>query len=327
MGEACELFAENLTPYTEVGRTLFDWPGDVTAGGASLPLRLMGCLHRLVISGESPELAAIYPPNEIPAHGWQVFAQALVDHQDTILHQLQHAPQTNEVRRSGILLPGFMKIAEHVGHLPMVMSELGASAGLNLHWDRFSYAYGDIKWGDLLSPIQLGPKWEGTPIQFHDLKVVERAGCDLNPIDLQDEKTAETLLSYLWADQPERLNRTRAAIDIFNEKGLKIDKAGAIDWLKNRLTNSYENQVHIIYHTIARQYFSNDDKAQSKALIESAGARATRSSPLAWLRFEADGQKPGAALTLRVWNGSPDDGKIQFLARADYHGRWINWAK
>ena len=76
MGKACELFAERLTPDTKVGKTLFDWPGDITAGGASLPLRLMGCLHRLVLSGESPQLAAIYPPNIFPANAWSIFEQA-----------------------------------------------------------------------------------------------------------------------------------------------------------------------------------------------------------------------------------------------------------
>ena len=56
--------------------------------------------------------------------------------------------------------------------------------------------------------------------------------------------------------------------------------------------------------------------------MQEAGRRATRQAPLAWLRFEMDGQKkPGAALTLTLWPA----GEEILLARADFHGRWIDW--
>jgi len=322
MGDACEMFANHLTPETKIGKTLFDWPGDVTAGGASLPLRLLGSLHRLVIADESPDLAKVYPPHHLSDKDWPVYEEALVAHQDAILEQLKQAPQTNEVRRSGILLPGFMTIASQAGNLPMVMSELGASAGLNLHWDKFHYRFGDREWGEKEAPIHLSPEWRGPDLKMQDLLVADRAGCDLNPIDLEDNNTVETLLSYLWPDQAERITRTKAAIEIFYRHDARVEKAGAIEWLKRRLKKAHENQVHVIYHTIARQYFSDADKQESAQLIEEAGARAPQYAPLAWLRFEADGQQPGAALTLRLWPG----GEEQFLGRADYHGRWIEWA-
>jgi len=321
VADLCETFGSNLKPNTAVAEKLFNWPGDVTAGGASLPLRMMGCLHRLVISGESPELKNIFPPNKLPPNAWPLVEQALIDHEQNILHQLQQAPQTNEVRRSAILFAGFQAIAKQLGNLPMVTSELGASAGLNIHWDKFHYKIGKQQWGNSDARINLEPKWTGAIQDYFDLRVSERAGCDLNPIDLSDQKKVETLLSYLWADQPERIIRTRHAIEIFNEHENRISKEGAVNWLKHRLSHKYDNQVHVIYHTIARQYFSEADKQESKALIEAAGVKATKSAPLAWLRFEADGQKPGAALTLRLWPG----GDEQFLGRADYHGRWIDW--
>ncbi|NNC37011.1 MAG: DUF2332 family protein [Acidimicrobiales bacterium] len=325
MGDACELMAAHLKPNTNIGKTLFDWPGDVAASGASLPLRLMGCLHRLVISHESPELARVYPPHLLTDDDWPVFEQALIDHEQAILHQLRQAPQTNEVRRSAVLLSGFMTIANQTANFPMVMSELGASAGLNMCWDKFSYVFGGIKWGDPGASIQLTPQWNGNPLPTHPLSVVDRGGCDINPIDLDDQQKVDTLLSYLWADQPERLARTRSAIEIFKENALNIDKEGAINWLKERLERPEQSTVHVVYHTIARQYFSDADKNESRALIEAAGENATAISPLAWLRFEADGEQPGAALTLRLWNGEDNDGAVQFLGRADYHGRWIDW--
>ena len=321
VADMCELFAANLAPDTVVGKTLFEWPGDVTAGGDSLPLRIMGCLHRLVLAGECPQLEEIFPPNKLPDTAWPIVHLVLSQHETAILDQLQYAPQTNEVRRSAILLAGFQTIANQTDNLPMVMSELGASAGLNIHWDQFHYTLGDQTWGDTDASIRLNPKWAGSKPEHYPLRVAERAGCDLNPINLSDPEKVDTLLSYLWADQPERITRTRRAIDIFNTHDTRIARQDAVDWLKHRLAQNYDNQVHVIYHTIARQYFSDADKQESNDLIEKAGANATKSAPLAWLRFEADGQKPGAALTLRLWPG----GEEQYLGRADYHGRWIDW--
>ncbi|MFD2853815.1 DUF2332 family protein [Seohaeicola zhoushanensis] len=61
--------------------------------------------------------------------------------------------------------------------------------------------------------------------------------------------------------------------------------------------------MHLIYHTIAWQYFPAEKQAEGTALIEAAGAGATASRPLAWLGLEADGGTEGAAITLRLWPG------------------------
>jgi hypothetical protein len=63
---------------------------------------------------------------------------------------MSHEPQTNEVRRSAVLLPGFLTIAAETG-LPLRILELGASAGLNQLWDRRHYRLGEIgEWGLIL---------------------------------------------------------------------------------------------------------------------------------------------------------------------------------
>ena len=78
----------------------------------------------------------------------------------------------------------------------------------------------------------------------------------------------------------------------------------------------------MIYHTIVWGYQEENAKIANRALIEKAGKNATESSPLAWLRLEPDGKDPGAAITLTLWPG----GREQTLGRADYHGRWVDWA-
>ena len=94
----------------------------------------------------------------------------------------------------------------------------------------------------------------------------------------------------------------------------------AVDWLKTRLDHQ-KGQLHLIYSTVAWQYFPDDKKPEGAAMIASAGARATAATPLAWFGMENDGDERGAALTLRLW---PGDITLD-LGRADFHGRWIEW--
>jgi hypothetical protein len=100
-----------------------------------------------------------------------------------------------------------------------------------------------------------------------------------------------------------------------------VERGDAIDWLEDRLATPRPGHLHLIYHTIAWQYFPAPSQTRGTALFEAAGARATQTAPLAWLRMENDGGKDGAALTLRLW---PGDLHIT-LGRVDFHGRWLRW--
>lgn len=100
-----------------------------------------------------------------------------------------------------------------------------------------------------------------------------------------------------------------------------VDQGDAINWLAPRLETRHPGQIHLIYHTIAWQYFPHKKQIRGTGLIEAAGARATDDAPLAWLGMENDGQSDGAAIRLRLW---PGDLHIN-LGRADFHGRWVHW--
>lgn len=227
MAHWCEMLAGNLTPDTPLGEVLFSWQGDVAASADNVPLRLMGALHNLVIQNKCPELCAIYPPHyagKTDAELWDAVQTAFADHGPQILRQLKSPPQTNEVRRSGILLPGFLTIAKHVGGLPFVLSEVGASAGLNLNWHHYHYEFGGCAWGDGNSPVKLEPKWDGPMPSLANVQVQERRGCDLNPANLDDLDEITNLLSYLWADQPERITRTKHALEMAAKHPYHVDK-------------------------------------------------------------------------------------------------------
>jgi hypothetical protein len=325
MVRLCMLFSRHLKQDSTFTERLLALPHPDNFWGVALPLRVAGALHALVLTQQCDMLAKVYPPHHDDVSDeelWDAIMHAIQVHEDFFVPYLGNAPQTNEVRRSGILLPGFLVIAKKTG-LPFTLSELGASAGINLCWDEFAYRLGDITWGKQHSNITLAPQWLGKPPpDALPISVSSRAACDLSPINFLDPDEKLKLLSYIWADQHDRFTRTDHALDILTEKKYKVDCADISQWLPARLAQDTTGTVHVIYHTIAWNYQSDDEKQRNRRVIEAAGAKATHHAPLAWLRFEADDEDPGAALTLTLW----PDGSEHTLGRADYHGRWIDWA-
>ena len=180
----CALVAERLAPGGAVADRVLGWPGDPSNRADALPLRLAGALHGLVVEGRDPGLAAAYPPHAVDdAALWQAVTAALATHAPFILARLDGPPQTNETQRSAALAPGFLTVAALTG-LPLATSEIGASAGLNLLWDRFAYAFGAAAWGDPAAPVRIAPDWQGPPPPLPAAIVAERAGCDRAPPDL-----------------------------------------------------------------------------------------------------------------------------------------------
>lgn len=294
--------------------------GDIGPKGHSLPLRLASGLHALVLTNRDAGLVAAYPPNTVSDDTLKsALAQALADHSDFLIDWITSPPQTNEVRRSAVLIAGAHHLAKRVGATQLRLSELGASAGLNLMFDRYVLIAGDTCLGPDDAALRLTPVWNGDVPETAAFTVAERRGVDLNPLDAHNPDHALRLRSYLWADQQHRMALTDAAIAA---NATIVDQGDAIDWLATRLSAAHDGQMHLVFHTIAWQYFPQDAQDRGTALITSAGARATADAPLAWLRMEADTQTRGARVSARLWPGDHD---IQ-LGRVDFHGRWVDWA-
>ena len=223
------------------------------------------------------------------------------------------------MRRSTALIPAAQLIAARFP-LPFVTSELGASGGLNLMFDRYAVMAGDTRLGPSAPVLTFTPDWQGPTPAAHPFTIAERRGVDLTPLNLSDPAEVTRLLSYLWPDQPDRRAMTLAAI---NALDAQIDQQDAIDWLEARLATPRPGHVHVIYHTVAWQYFPPEVQARGEALIEEAGRAATENAPIARISMEADDEGRGAGLTLTMW----PDGTRQTLARVDFHGRWIEWIK
>lgn len=313
------LVADGLRPGSPVAERLLNWPEDQLKPDA-VALRLAGALHHLVLTGQAPMLARLYAACDTVADAqlWRVLEAALRLNAEAILATLDSAPQTNELGRSAVYIAASHWLSAAYG-LPLVVSELGSSAGLNLLWDHYALRIADHHYGPQDADITLVPDWHGHLPPMAPPIVRSRAGVDLNPLDPLTDRVR--LLSYIWADQADRLDRTTRALDLVAEKRPEIARANAIDWLEARLARPIPQAVHLVCHTIAWQYFSEADQARGQAMLSRAGTRTRSDEPLAHLAMEDDGQGPGAALSLHLW---PGDERIS-LGRADYHGRWVDW--
>jgi len=318
----CRAAISVLDAGTETGRRVLGWSGD--PGADALSLRLAGGLHALVLSGTDEELAAVYPPNEADDATLRDALAAAIRRRDAnLVRSLVSPPQTNEIARSAMLLPGFLFIARKY-RLPLAIREIGSSAGLNLNFDRFHYRYGSLEWGDAGSPVRLTPEVRGdTPPLEGLLSVASREGCDIAPVDLTDPARRLGLRSYIWADQTARLERLDAAIGVAKRFPVTVMASDAAGFVKKSLAERTPGQAFVLFHSIMWQYMPEATKSAIESSISEAGAEATTASPIAWLRMEPLASKARhATLSLTSWPG----GEARQLADCDYHGRWLEWS-
>ena len=295
------------------------WPRD--AGADAVPLRVAGALHALALSGRDAELAALYPPRQEAGDLALAVARAMARHRDVVTEYLAAAPQTNEIGRSAVLLPGFAAIAQAT-RLPLATFEIGASAGLNQLWHRYRYALGEVAWGDPNSAVLIRADWQGAmPVLPERIDVASHAACDVSPIDLQSDGAALRLMSYVWPDQRERLDRLRAAIALAQRLQVRVEAADALTWAQDALATQRSGCATVIYHSVMWQYLPEPTRNGLRGLIEATGSHATRAAPLAWLAFEPPAADAHMLLTLTLWPG----GERRVLAEAHPHGQWVRW--
>jgi hypothetical protein len=288
------------------------------------PIRAINAFHELALSGEAPALTAAYPHPDRPvdaAAAWAVARASVAGHGERLRAFMGHEPQTNEVRRAICLLPGFLAVAAATG-LPLRCFELGASAGLNLSWDRFGYRIGEARWGDPASPVQLDTDWQGAlPPLDAPVRVVERAACDRRPNDVRDPDQRRRLIACIWPDQFERLARLRAAIEVAIANEVRVEAADALEWTRARVAPQ-AGAATVLYHSIFWQYLPRETQAGLTALAAELGARATSEAPFAWLRMEPPPNNMATVeVALTLWPG----GETRVLAEVQAHAAWVRW--
>lgn len=288
-------------------------------------LRWLGALHDAVLAAPASPLARAYPadgnPGD-PAAAWPLALRYLQSQTDRAAAFMRHEPQTNEVRRSAVLLPGFLAISA-LAPLPLRLLELGASAGLNQLWDQRRYHLGpELAWGPEDAPFSIDAEWRGDAPPLHSSVVVaSRSACDRSPIDLTDPLQRRRLRAYIWPDQFDRLARLDAAVIQSLHHGVSVDREDAVVWARRNAAPA-PGMVTVVFHSVFFQYMPPESQTALTQVMLEFGERASEVAPLAWLRMEP-GPDNSAIMELRLtlWPFGED----KALARAHPHGAWIEW--
>jgi hypothetical protein len=227
--------------------------------------------------------------------------------------------QTNEPRRCAVLLPALALIEG-----PIALLEVGASAGLCLQLDRYSYQYGDTRLdpADGPSAVLLDTEMTGpVPVPERMPDIVWRAGLDLNPLDLTNDDDATWLETLVWPEQHERRARIRAAMQIARAHPSRIVAGDAVDALPALAAQAPSDATLVILSSATIVYLMPEPRARFIELVGELGAR--------WISLDGRGLVPTADRALGDLVGPQPqfilslDG--QPLAFAGPHGQRLDW--
>ncbi|MBA2462600.1 MAG: DUF2332 domain-containing protein [Actinobacteria bacterium] len=270
-----------------------------------VPLRLLGGLHALVLTGRASwdDLDAAFEQEDLP--------------------ELAARPvQTNEVRRSWALLPCFLDVARRTGADTFDLIELGPSGGFNLMWDRYRYRYEAESWGPPDAPLELdGDERRPVPGELLSLtpRVRRRVGLDLDPVDVTTEEGALRLRSFVWPGQAGRMERLDRAIEVVRREPPELVRGDMADVLPQLLAERSSDVLTVVFQTAVLGYLGDERWARVREALAHAG----RDGSLAFIWTDRPAEDVHAywGLWLQLW---PGDGP-ELLAHADFHGAWLAW--
>ncbi len=293
-------------------------------------------IHSLVLREPDGDLAAFFPDiTEIPFVGDPVPALRafFAEHADDLgsIYSTRNT-QTNEVGRSAFLLPMFGLVAARAQR-PLAMIEAGASAGLNLLFDRYFYDYGAAgSIGDPGSPVRLAPEIRGVvhpPVPEAMPKVSYRVGVDLQPVDVRDDDAIEWLRACIWPEHTTRVELFTRAVKIARTDPARVVRGDFIEALPDLIEGAPQDAAVCVFHTAALAYVS----WQRRALFAQSMAEAGRAREVYWVAGEGPrilaGMFPEAGIAGLEGSYALVAGRAghdaAWVGEAAYHGRWLRW--
>ena len=233
--------------------------------------------------------------------------------------------QTNEPLRCAALMPALASIDG-----PIALLEVGASAGLCLYPDRYSYSYDG---GEPLHPAD-GPSavllhcgtngLEPAPTRLP--QIVWRAGIDLAPLDVSDADDARWLEALVPPEQHERLARLRSALDIARADPPILVAGDVTDALAGLAADAPADATLVVVSSGVLVYVARAQRELFAAAVAALDAR--------WLSLEAAGLFADVAERIELATGitppelagrfalSLDQRPLAFVAP---HGERIDW--
>lgn len=227
---------------------------------------------------------------------------------------LSRRTQTNEPGRCATLLPALAALDG-----PLALIEVGASAGLCLHIDRYSYDYGHthMTGRDPQAPT-LRCRAEGPHPELRIPEVAWATGIDLNPLDPSDPEDRFWLECLVWPGQTARHERLVSALATAQRHPVPVHEGDLLEALPALVAQAPPNARVVVFHSAVLAYVSPQVRADFAAL--------TRELDVVWIANEA----PGVVADI----APPQFGTSPFVLTVDGtpaafthpHGDWIHWA-
>jgi hypothetical protein len=223
--------------------------------------------------------------------------------------------QTNEPARCATLLPALAALPE-----PLALIEVGASAGLTLLVDRYSYDYaghrvaGTDRQAPVLHCAPAGP----VPLPARVPAVQWRAGLDLSPLDVSNDDDMHWLGCLLWPGEGDREQRLAGAIAAARRDPPPVYRGDLVTDLAALAGQAPPEATLVVYHSAVLAYVDQAQRQQFAASVRDLGA--------VWLSNEAPGILPdvvGPAGDSPAFLLVRDGAKP--LAVTDSHGGWLRW--
>jgi len=291
-----------------------------------VPNILLAAVHYLLLKGVQHPLAAFYPsvssatqPGDDPYPHFRTFC---IEHRDEVLNLIRtRLVQTNDVRRCVYLALAFGIVAERAGRRPLALIDVGASAGLNLLWDRFGYDYSGRRLGDPGAPVQLTCELRGglrPPFPERLPAVAWRVGIDLSPVDVRDPDAMLWFRALIWPEHRERVELLMRAIQLARQDPPELIAGDALELLPRVIAAVPRDTPVCVFHTHAVNQFPREARERLTALIQEHGSRRDLYRVAAeWIGT------PQTQLELVAYEQGVKTEKL--LAYVDGHARWIEW--
>jgi hypothetical protein len=230
---------------------------------------------------------------------------------------LARRTQTNEPARCATLLPALARAGQGG---PLALIEVGASAGLTLLVDRYSYDFGGrvIRGSDPEAPVLRCAVRGSAPVPATVPDVAWRAGLDLNPLDVTSDDDMHWLSCLLWPGEGDREQRLAGAVAAARRDPPTVVRGDLTTDLPELAARAPAGATLVVYHSAVLAYVAAEDRARFADTVRGLGA--------VWLSNEAPGVVPGVSGPAR--EGAPfvliRDGRTP-LALTDPHGTWLDW--
>jgi hypothetical protein len=288
---------------------------------------LFAAVQYLLLEQADHPLAACYPalagasaPPDDPLPAFRDFCRR---HQQQILELIRtQRTQTNEVRRCAYLLPAFTCASRLFGGRPLALLEIGASAGLNLRWDRYRYDYNTgMEYGMPGAQPRIDSSIRGElqpPLPKRLPEVRQRQGIDLHPVDLRQPEARRWLRALIWPEHLERAQLLQQAMAATCADPPPLIAGDALELLPALGSSISQESLLCVYHTHVIYQFTPEQRELLRQQIAVIGAQ----RDLCYFATEGIGTA-NPRLELQVFRNGQADQRL--LAHCHHHGRWLQW--